>query len=142
MSAKINVNFAPWDLLNAQYEMLPVAAQAQAMSSQDELKRRWQVVLTYHGGSPKLWRQYLLWQRAQYATFDVRQISQSYQSAVQVPIIWHDCVVCGCRSVALTLWYFVVMTKLPLCFCCESHKAQFHRAQHDNVPCFVAVWAR
>ena len=60
------------------------------MSTPDELKRRWQVVLTYHSGSPKLWRQYLLWQRAQYATFAVHQISQSYQSAVQVLIMWHD----------------------------------------------------
>ena len=61
-----------------------MAAQAQAMSTADELKRRWQVVLTYHGGSSKLWREYLRWQRAQYATFAVRQISESYQSAVQV----------------------------------------------------------
>lgn len=42
------------------------------------------MVLTYHGGSPQLWRQYLHWQRAQYASFAVHQISQSYQSAVQV----------------------------------------------------------
>ena len=60
------------------------AAQAQAMSTPEELKRRWQVVLTYHGGSPQLWREYLRWQRAQYASFAVRHISQSDQSAVQV----------------------------------------------------------
>ena len=71
-------------LLSLLLLLVLVAAQAQAMSSHDELERRWRVVLTYHGGSPKLWRQYLLWQRAQYATFDVRQVSQSYQSAVQV----------------------------------------------------------
>ncbi|KAL3135501.1 hypothetical protein ABBQ38_005981 [Trebouxia sp. C0009 RCD-2024] len=56
---------------------------AQAMSTPEELKRRWQVVLSYHGGSPQLWREYLHWQRAQYATFAVRHISQSYQNAVQ-----------------------------------------------------------
>lgn len=60
--------------------------QAQAMSSPDDLKRRWQVVLTYHGGSAKLWREYLHWHRAQYGTFTVRQVSQTHQSAVQVTI--------------------------------------------------------
>ena len=78
-----------------------MSTQAQAMSTPDELKRRWQVVLTYHGGSPKLWRQYLLWQRAQYATFAVREISQSYQSAVQVPVMCHCCDIYALGKAAL-----------------------------------------
>lgn len=65
-------------------EALLLPEQAQAISTPDELKRRWQVVLTYHGGSPQLWRQYLHWQRAQYANFAVQQVTQSYQNAVQV----------------------------------------------------------
>lgn len=68
-----------------------LAAQAEAMSTPEELKRRWQVVLTYHGGSPQLWRAYLRWQRAQYATFAVRHISQSYQNAVQVTVMHASC---------------------------------------------------
>jgi len=58
--------------------------QAQAMSSPEELQRRWQVVLSYHGGSAKLWREHLQWQRAQYASFAVPQLHASYQNAVQV----------------------------------------------------------
>ena len=54
------------------------------MSSPEDLQRRWQVVLTYHGGSAKLWREFLRWQQAQYATFGVTQIRSTYQNAVQV----------------------------------------------------------
>ena len=54
------------------------------MSSPEDLQRRWQVVLTYHGGSAKLWREFLHWQQAQYATFGVTQIRSTYQNAVQV----------------------------------------------------------
>ena len=54
------------------------------MSSPEDLHRRWQVVLTYHGGSAKLWKEYLRWQRSQYGMFDVPKIRASYQNAVQV----------------------------------------------------------
>ena len=59
-------------------------AQAQAMSSTEDLLHRWQVVLTYHGGSPQLWRAHLQWQRAQYGSFAVSHIRTSYQNAIQV----------------------------------------------------------
>ena len=64
--------------------MCPLLVQAQAMSTPEELQRRWQVVLSYHGGSAKLWREHLQWQRAQYASFAVPQLRESYQNAVQV----------------------------------------------------------
>ena len=68
----------------ARYVMCLLVVQAQAMSSPEELQRRWQVVLSYHGGSAKLWREHLQWQRAQYASFAVPQLRASYQNAVQV----------------------------------------------------------
>ena len=64
--------------------MCLLVVQAQAMSSPEELQRRWQVVLSYHGGSAKLWWEHLQWQRAQYASFTVSQLRASYQNAVQV----------------------------------------------------------
>ncbi len=67
--------------------MCLLVLQAQAMSSPEELQRRWQVVLSYHGGSAKLWREHLQWQRAQYASFAVPQLRASYQNAVQVGIL-------------------------------------------------------
>ncbi|DBB14987.1 hypothetical protein WJX82_009217 [Trebouxia sp. C0006] len=63
--------------------LLALLDAAQAMSSPEELQRRWQVVLSYHGGSAKLWREHLQWQRAQYASFAVPQLRASYQNAVQ-----------------------------------------------------------
>ena len=59
------------------------------MSSPEDLQKRWQVVLTYHGASPKLWKEYLRWQRAQYGAFAVPQICSSYQNAVQVGLLSH-----------------------------------------------------
>ncbi|DBA66769.1 TPA: hypothetical protein ACH3X2_001915 [Trebouxia sp. C0005] len=63
--------------------LLALLDAAQAMSTPEELQRRWQVVLSYHGGSAKLWREHLQWQRAQYASFAVPQLRESYQNAVQ-----------------------------------------------------------
>ncbi|DBB01993.1 TPA: hypothetical protein ACH3X1_000578 [Trebouxia sp. C0004] len=63
--------------------LLALLDAAQAMSSSEELQRRWQVVLSYHGGSAKLWQEHLQWQRAQYASFAVPQLRASYRNAVQ-----------------------------------------------------------
>ena len=71
-------------LLLVHDDVSSLLVQAQAMSSPEEVQRRWQVVLSYHGGSAKLWREHLQWQRAQYASFAVPQLRASYQKAVQV----------------------------------------------------------
>ena len=75
----------PLSLLNS----LHTWVWAQAMSSPEDLQKRWQVLLTYHGASPNLWRQHLRWLRAQYGVFAEPQIPSSYQNAVQVELLSH-----------------------------------------------------
>ena len=66
-------------------------AQAQGMSTAEDLQGRWQGVLARHGGSPQLWREYLRWQRGQYGMFAVSRMHTSYQDAVQVQPLLQPC---------------------------------------------------
>ncbi|KAK9820400.1 hypothetical protein WJX72_009973 [[Myrmecia] bisecta] len=63
--------------------LLALLEAAATISSADELRERWERVLSRHGGSARLWREYLSWRGTQFGAFNVSSIRETYMDALE-----------------------------------------------------------
>jgi len=62
----------------------PFPAQVRSIAEPEEVARRWRSVLAAHPGSARLWREYLAFRRAAFATFGVAAVRREYEDALEV----------------------------------------------------------
>ncbi|GAB4821148.1 hypothetical protein N2152v2_008194 [Parachlorella kessleri] len=63
--------------------LLALLEAARPLCTEPEMEARWRRILARHGGSPQLWKRYLLYRRSQFAGFNVGEVAGLYLEALQ-----------------------------------------------------------
>ena len=60
--------------------------QVRRIAEPEEVARRWRRVLAAHPGSARLWREYLAFRRASFATFGVAGVRREYEDGLEASL--------------------------------------------------------